>query len=390
MTEHAPTTELRELIAALVAIETENPPGNEGPCAEFMVDWFDQQGIDAELVREPIADRPQAAARIGEGSPTVVLNGHLDVVPAGPREEWTGDPYELRYEDDRLYGRGAVDMKTGLAIAMLTAAGLNGPLETGDLPGSVVVHGAIGEETAVPGTKALLEAGYEGDYGVVLEPTEFRTATSEKGLAWYTITVGGKSSHASRPDQGTNAIDIAREVLDALEAYDQEIRERTDDLVGPAYATVTRFEAGVGDNEGVLPDRATFTLDRRLLPEESIDEVDAEVASVVNGVADELAITADIERTTTYESAAIPVDSDLATLFRELSADVAGAPTDPWGIQASTDVRNFINDAGMEAITWGPGSLEQAHTVDEYIELSAAEIGLKILERATRRLLTEG
>ena len=390
MTQDAARPELQELISELVAIETENPPGNEGPCAEFVVDWFDERGIDAALVREPIADRPQAAARVGQGSPTVVLNGHLDVVPAGPREEWTSDPYEPRVEDGRLYGRGAVDMKAGLAIAMLTAARLEAPLECGDLPGSVVVHGAIGEETAVPGTKALLEAGYDGDYGVVLEPTEFRTATSEKGLAWYTITVGGESSHASRPDQGSNALDNARTVLDAIEAYDREIRERTDDLVGRAYATVTRFEAGVGDNEGVLPDRASFTLDRRLLPAESVADVDEEVATVVNTVADEHDFEVTIDRTTTYESASIPVDSHLATLFRELSADLAGAPTEPWGIEASTDVRNFVNDAGMEAITWGPGSLEQAHTVDEFVELDAAETGLEILERATRSLLEEG
>jgi len=383
-------TGLVELVSDLVAIETENPPGNERACAEYVVDWFEGRGIDAELVREPIADRPQAAARVGEGTPTVVLNGHLDVVPAGPRDEWTTDPYEPHVADGRLYGRGTADMKTGIAIAMLTAARLDRFPEAGDLDGSIVVHGAMGEETADPGTKALLEAGYDGDYGVVLEPTSFRTATGEKGLAWYTITVGGESSHASRPDQGSNAVVNARPVLDALEAYDRRVRERADDLVGQAYATVTEFAAGIGGNEGVLPSSARIVLDRRILPGETIPEVDEEVDAVLADVERDHGIDVSVERTTSYESAEIPADSDLAAVFRDLSADLAGASTGSWGIEASTDVRNFVNDAGIEAVTWGPGDIERAHTVDEYVEVPDAETGLEILERATRRLLAGG
>ncbi|WP_135821565.1 M20 family metallopeptidase [Halostella litorea] len=387
MAETPPRERLERLIAELVAIETENPPGNEGPCARFVADWFEERGIDASLVFEPDEDRPQAVATVGDGDPTVVLNGHLDVVPADEPGEWAHDPYDPTVEDGRMYGRGTVDMKAGIAIAMLTAERLRDELESGSLDGSVVVHAAMGEETGDPGTKSLLDAGYDGDYGVVLEPTGMRTATSAKGLGWYEVTVGGEASHASRPDQGSNAVRNAEPVLDAIAEYDAELRERVDDLVGPAYATVTAFEAGVGSNRGILPGAAHITLDRRVLPDESIEAVDREVADLLAAVEREHGVEVTWERDTTYESAAVPVDSPLAETFRAHSAEIAGVAPDPYGIRAATDVRNFVNDAGMEAVTWGPGSLARAHTRDEFVELDAVETGLEVLEAATRDLL---
>lgn len=377
--------ELETLLADLVSIETENPPGNEAPCAEYIQEWFSDRGIEVELVSDPYEDRPQVVAQVGSGEPAVVLNGHIDVVPAGDRDEWSYDPYGGTIEDDKLYGRGSADMKGGVAVAMMTAADLQEPLESGELEGTVIVHAAIGEETAEPGTKRLLELGYDGEYGIVLEPTELRTATSEKGLAWYEIAIEGDPSHASRPDQGTNAILNARPILDALTEYDAEVRQRTDDLVGEAYSTVTMFESGTKEN--VVPERATITIDRRFLPAESIEDIDAEIDALLSEVAAEHDIEISWERTRTYESAEIPVDSELAETLRDHSETVADISREPWGIQASTDVRNFVNDADIEAVTWGPGPLDQAHTFDEHTDLVQVNTGLRILTGAVRDLL---
>ena len=282
--------------------------------------------------------------------------------------------------DGSLYGRGSTDMKTGVALGMLAMAEFADRFDAGELDGTLVFQAAIGEETAEPGTKSLLEAGYTGDYGVVLEPTGMRTATSEKGLAWYEITVRGDPSHASRPDQGTNAIAHARPVLDALAEYDERVREREDDLVGNAYATVTKFEAGTKEN--VVPEKATITVDRRFLPAESAEEIDGEIDDLLGDVSEEHGVEVSWERTRTYESAAVPADGDLAEVFREHSASVADVPTDSWGVKASTDVRNFVNDAGVEAITWGPGDLSQAHTYDEHVDLAQAADGYEALVRS--------
>lgn len=386
MTSETTREDLVTLIADLVRIETENPPGNEARCTEFIEEWFEERGIDTERVAEPYPDRPQIVASVGDGEPTVVCNGHVDVVPAGDRERWSHPPYDAEIDESRLYGRGSVDMKTGVALAMCTAVDLKEPLESGDLDGQVVVQAAIGEETAEPGTEALLDAGYGGDYGIVLEPTGMKTATSEKGLAWYEITVEGTPSHASRPDQGVNAITGGRAVLDALDRYDSEVRERTDDLVGRAYATVTKFEAGTKEN--VVPEKAVITVDRRFLPAENASTIDAEVDDLLTEVATEHDVDVSWERTRTYESAAIPPESQLADVFREHSEAIAGVSPEPWGVQASTDVRNFV-DADVEAITWGPGDLAQAHTYDEYVEIDAAVTGFEVLKRSVGTLLDE-
>lgn len=379
--------ELRDLVTNLVTRETENPPGNEAAVTTFIQDWFDERGIDTELITKPDPERPQVVARVGNGDPIIVLNGHIDVVPAGADEHWTHDPYAADIVDDILYGRGSADMKTGVALAMLATADFADTFANDDLHGSVVFHAAMGEETADPGTKTLLEEGYDGDYGIVLEPTNMRTATSEKGLAWYEITIQGAPSHASRPDQGDNAIANAQHVIDALEAYDAELREREDDLLGNAYATVTEFNAGTKEN--VVPERATLTVDRRFLPAESATQLDEEIDELLTSVEAEHDIVTSWERTRTYESAEIPRDSHLAAVFRDQSARHADVSTDPWGIQASTDVRNFINDADIEAVTWGPGDLDQAHTYDEHIDLVEAVTGYEVLTAALQDLFED-
>lgn len=387
----APTypTDLEPLAVELVRIETENPPGNEAPAAEYVHDWFAHHGIDSALLADPDPDRPQVGARVGDGSPALVLNGHTDVVPAGDPDEWSYPPYEGVVEGGRLYGRGSVDMKTAIAIAMLTALEFAESLESGELQGSIVVHAAMGEETGAPGTKRLLESGFDGDFGVVLEPTDCRVATSAKGLAWYELRWPGEPSHASRPDQGHNAIDDLELVLATIDDYDERLREQADPLCGQAYATVTQVMAGEDTNRAVLPGRARLTLDRRVLPGETVEGVDEEVAALVAEIERDHGIPVTWERTGTYESASVPVDHPLAELFREHSAAVADVPPDPWGIKASTDVRNFVNDAGIPAITWGPGSLEQAHTVDEFVDLGAAKAGVEILHRAVTELLSD-
>ena len=379
--------ELEALARDLVRLESESPPGNEAAVTEFVAEWLDEHGIEHEIVEEPYEDRPQVAAWAGSGAPTVVYNGHADVVPAGDVDRWTHDPYDGHIEDGTLFGRGAADMKTGLAVGMLATRAMRDEIESGRLGGSVVLHVAIGEETADPGTKTLLEEGFDGDYGIVLEPTDFRVATRAKGLACYEITVRGEQSHASRPDQGVNAIEAVGPLIAAVGNYDAELRENEDSLVGRSYATLTRMEAGTDSNMAVLPEEATLLLDRRVLPEESLEDVDGEIASLLETLAADHDVDATWRRVQEYAAASVPTDARLASVLRSEVGSVTGTTPEPWGIEAATDVRNFVNDADIEAVTWGPGRLEQAHTVDEHIDLRDAAAGLDVLKRATRELL---
>ena len=374
-----------DLVRELVRFDSSNPPGREAACARFVHDWLVEQGIDAELVADPYPDRPQVAATVGSGEPSIVLNGHLDVVPADSPAEWQHPPFGGELHDGRIYGRGSADMKAGLAIAMVTLTTLQRELDEGD--GRIVFHAAIGEETGEPGTRTLLERGYDGDYGIVLEPTDFRVATRAKGLVCYEITVSGTPSHASRPDQGENAILLAQPVVDAIESYDARLRERSDELVGQAYANVTRFAAGVDGNLGVLPGTAKLVLDRRVLPGESISTVETEVRELLDDVEATHGTELSFEEIQRYESASVPTDCRVAETLRRCTRDSHGDVESPWGIEAATDVRNLVNDAGMEAVTWGPGDLAQAHTYDEHIELDAVRTGFEILNDAIRELL---
>ena len=103
MSNVADDGELEDIIKDLVQIETENPPGNERLCSEYIIDWFEERNINAELIEKPYSDRPQVGVRIGNESPTIVLNGHIDVVPAGDIEQWDHDPYSATVEDGKLY-----------------------------------------------------------------------------------------------------------------------------------------------------------------------------------------------------------------------------------------------------------------------------------------------
>ncbi|MFC4407804.1 M20 family metallopeptidase [Haloarchaeobius iranensis] len=374
-----------DLAARLVRVDSENPPGNERPCAEYVVDWFTEHGVDAELVPTPNTDRPNAVATVGSGDPTLVLNGHTDVVPADDPDEWAHDPFGGEVEDGRLWGRGSTDMKTGLALAMV--ATLNRERADAEPPGTLVVHAAAGEETGLPGTRTLIEEGYGGDYAVVLEPTELRVATSAKGVVTYRIGVHGESTHASNPDEGTNAIDGARDVMDRIDEYDARLRERSDPLVGQAYANVTAFEAGTGSNMAVVPARAEFLLDRRILPDESIEDVDREVDDLLAAAEREDGVVAERETVQHYASAGIEPNHPLAELVRDGTGDLA--PDEPWGMAAATDAREFVAD-GTPAVVWGPGSLSEAHTVDESIPVAEAERALPILESVVEDVLSGG
>jgi succinyl-diaminopimelate desuccinylase len=378
--------DLETLVSDLVQIETENPPGDERPGSEFIHKWFRNHGIDSELVGDPFPDRPQVVAEVGDGDPTIVLNGHIDVFPAGDRSRWDHDPYGGTIEDGQLYGRGSIDMKTGVALGMLATARAQSMANRGDLNGTVVMHVAVGEESGEPGTRRLVERGHTGDYGIVLEPTGMVPYTSTKGLAWFQISVSGEPSHAAYPDQGTNPTPTMIHIIEALIDYDERVRERDHQLCGREYASMTGLSAGTKEN--VIPEQATVTIDRRFSPSRSIEDVSTEIDEVFSDVADRYGLDIDWERTQLYESAETNADNPTARVLRSHSAAAADVSTEPAGAPWSCDFRNLINEGGMtNSVVWGPGDVSQAGTFDEHVDLKLATVGLNVLGRAVDDLL---
>lgn len=373
--------EAAALLSDLVAIDSQNPPGREQAVSEFIVDRLDEWGIDARLFHQPYEDRPQVIAEVGDDDPdvgTLILNGHIDVVPPGDRDQWTHDPFGGSVEDGRVYGRGASDMKGGVATGMLALRAAH----ESNIDGRVVLTCAIGEETAEPGTKSILTE-IDGEWGIVLEPTQLLVDTVGKGLAWYEVDVRGESGHASRPHLGKNVLDALFALNERLRAYQDEISEREHPLIGTSLCTPTIINAGTKEN--VIPDHATLTLDRRFLPNEDIEEIDEEIDTLFEQLR-ENGFEVSIQRTRTYEAAEIDVDHEIAEVVRRHASDVAGVDTAPHGKDASTDQRNFVNDAGIPAIIWGPGIGDQSHTVDEWAPVPPMVSAVEILCRTINEL----
>ncbi len=309
----------------------------------------------------------------------------MDVVPAGDPSKWTGDPFSGGLKGGRIYGRGSCDMKGGLGVALEVAHVIQ--LSGFQLAGDLVLTFAMGEETGEPGTKTILEAaGYTDGFGVVLEPTDLRVAVAEKGLAFFVVTLMGRPAHCSVAELGINPIDKFLPFGEKLRDYDREIRGRVHPKCGPAKSTMAMLSAGAKEN--VVPESLSVTLDRRMNPEETAQGVQDEIGNILK----ELAISDPdfsftIHRTRLYESAEIdPSLPQVSLLCREVE-EVTGKKAEIWGTPYSTDVRNLINDAGIPAVTFGPGEINQAHTFNESIAVDDLLNAVRVLLGAAAELL---
>lgn len=369
-------SEAVSLLSDLVAIDTRNPPGRERPCAEFVHETLRGWGIGAELVHEPYEERPQVVARIGRGAAdanTLLLNGHMDIVPPGDPDEWRTDPFEPTLEDGRLYGRGACDMKAGLATALLAGryaseAGINGTL---------LLTFTVGEETTESGSAWLAE-NLDADFGVVLEPTNLEVVTSAKGLAWYTVRIRGESCHASRPHIGHNPVQALITLSDDLANYQETLAERTHPLLGQSRCTPTVLSAG--ESENVVPSLAELKFDRRFLPGETPEELDDEMDALFDSLR-HTGFEVTVKRTKTEEAVEVSPSAEIVCVLGEHAAAAAGVSSEPGGKVATTDQWYFANRAGIPTINWGPGAPEQAHTVNEWVETSQLVDAVKVLSR---------
>jgi len=237
----------------------------------------------------------------------------------------------------------------------------------------------MGEETGEPGTKHLLSIlGNKGDYGIVLEPTSLRVATAEKGLAWFRITWVGKPAHASVAEQGINPIEKAVKFGRRLVEYDKKLRTRSHPLLGSPKCTMTMINGGTKEN--IIPESCSLVIDRRFNPEETPDSAENELRKILGKLTHEDSdFKYQIERTMIYESAEIPVDSLIANVLRKYAAQISGASKEPFGTMYSTDVRNFIIDAKIPTVTFGPGDIRQAHAFNESIEIQQIADCVRIL-----------
>jgi len=365
--------EIIRTASELIRIPSRNPPGEEKRCAEYIYSRLKEFGLETHLVSEPFSNRPQVVALVrGKSENTIMLNGHIDTVPEGDPEDWSMDPFSGKVKDGLLYGRGSADMKSSLAIMMHIA-------KIASVNGNLLLTFAVGEEKAEPGTSTLLsyikKFNLNIRYGLVLEPTALKVATCQKGAVWFKISFKGKAAHASAPDKGINAIEIASQVMRAINDYRNEIAKRKHRLADPPTCTITMISGGFKEN--VIPDRCELVIDRRLVPGESSNMVEHELRSFI----DKLQLDYEMNKIGSREPVEIDENTTIARAVIDATNEATGINTRIVCFPGATDNEHLVASK-IQSLVWGPGNLNKAHAIDECIsidEIKHATVTLALL-----------
>lgn len=389
MSEHAPVV---ELLRRLIRIPSPNPPGDCRAVADFCEAFLRECGFaTTNVAPDGRAWSVIGSAGSGDG-PSLMYHAHIDTVPLGQNARWSYDPFAGVVDGGRVYGLGSVDDKAPMAAMLQVAADLRGRLDK--LRGRLVIVCAAEEEVGgVLGTKWLAEQGHlpACDFVVVGEQTHNRVATANKGVLRATFRVGGRTSHATDPWRGRNAINAMAHLILDLERYQrEELETRPHPLLGPPSINVGVIAGGVSAN--VVADACTINVDRRMVPGEDPAAVIAELEAIVAARR-----AADPERT--YEVGAYQVsrwfeaaaDDPLTRRFLAISAAETGAPAEPVGYLPGSDAKHLVGVARRGMVVFGPGTYEVAHSTDEYTEIAELEATHRILLRfAEATLLAAG
>ncbi len=362
-------TGLETLLCDIIRIPSPTPPGDTQAVAAFIAEELSGTGAKLELLAPPQKPEAQSVvATLGRGEPVVMLHAHIDTVPVADdeRQRWTQDPFEPVVRGGKLFGKGSVDDKAPLA-AMMTAFK---KLAAREMTGTLVLVAAAEEEVGGQlGTKWLADAGHlpQADFIVVGEQTHNRVALAHKGVLRATVTVRGRSVHATNPERGVNAITAMAKVVGALEHYHQSLQERTHPLVGHPTCNVGVIQGGSTAN--AVPDRCTVQLDRRMIPCENPDTVKAELERVVGSVTlgEATAEVYDFLFSSWFDSG---LETPLGQTFRRCVDTSFAAPQELVGYLPGSDAKHLMELKRGDMVIFGPGSYEVAHAFDEYVELS--------------------
>jgi len=337
-----------ELTSRLVAIESVNPGlvaggSGEREAARAVAEWCERRGFDVEIVGD---ERPSVIARrhaTHAGGRSLLLNGHLDTVGVAGMEA----PFEPRVEGDRLYGRGAFDMKGALAACLVAAA---------EIEADVIVTAVADEELASVGTETVLEQ-VRADAAIVAEPTDLQVAVAHRGFVGFEIETSGIAAHGSMPHLGDDAIRKIGPVLVALDELDARLQSGArHSLAGTGAIHASVIEGG--QEMSSFPARCVLLGERRTIPGETLEDVERELHAIAGGAGVRVVAHRDPFETTS-EHEFVQVVQRAAGVD-----DVVGAPF--W-----TDAA-LIAAAGIPTVLVGPSG-EGAHAEVEWVDLDSLQ-----------------
>jgi acetylornithine deacetylase/succinyl-diaminopimelate desuccinylase family protein len=363
----------------LIRANTVNPPGNEIEAARVVSDELEKLNLPYEIY-EKEAGRANILTRLGEGSPSLMLISHLDVVPPG--EGWDHPPLQATLRGDRIYGRGSVDNKGQMASSLLALKALR-DLEI-PIPGTLFVLGAADEERgSAMGVRYLLEEGkISSDFVLVTEATNGGIEIAEKGSAGGRLISKGVQAHGSMPEKGINAIIKMAKVLARLEGF--RFTFRPDPLLGGPTINVGMIKGGIAGN--VVPPSCEAQLDIRIVPGMDANTVKRDLESFIAKIKEEdpeINILVDIPRS--IPATSISPDSPFPRILGEVVEEVTGMKPNYFGIGGMTVAKLFIL-RGIQAPVFSLGDEGLCHMANEYITIKELIDNAKVYALLATRL----
>ncbi len=362
--------ELTQLLSDLVAINSINPdlvPGSPGEAeiANYIAQWLERAGLEVQLV-ESASGRPNVVgiARGTGGGKALLFNGHMDTVGVAGMP----DAHQPRIDRaaGRLYGRGAYDMKGGLAAAMIAVA----QAKKQGLRGDVIFTGVIDEEYASLGTQALAKR-FHADSAIVAEFTELQLILAHRGFVWLEVETIGKAAHGSRPDLGVDAIVKMGKVLTEMEKLDGQLRANpTHPLLGSGSLHASLIQGG--QELSSYPERCILSLERRTLPSEMPESIEAEILQIVHDIEhSDPAFKAVVRRGIDRSPLETSEEADIVRALQAASVEVLKRPLQVSGVQFWTDAA-LLSAAGIPSVLFGPSG-SGAHAVEEWVDLASVK-----------------
>jgi succinyl-diaminopimelate desuccinylase len=348
--------ELVVLAQRLIAYESSEPDGVL-EAAGFVKGWLEAHGIEA--AEDEIRGLPVLQAEVGpEGVPTVVLHGHLDVVPAHAEQ------FEPRLEGDRLYGRGAYDMKGALAAMLLTTASMRDQDQVRVRIG--IVGDEESEEERERGSDHLVDSGFIGDFAITGEPTDLQIGVEAKGVLALRLEVAGVAAHGATPWLGDNAVLKAHDVFRSIESL--PFARQSSELFDRPSINLGRILGGDALNK--VPDRCAIDVDIRYLPEQD----PATVLEQVSGIAD-----AEVETLFSRPPAVVDRNLPFVQALRDAASDHhhEGEPMSV-GRDGASDAVSFLR-VGVPAVEFGPVGAGH-HGPGEWVSVSSLQAYRQTLE----------
>ncbi|MER7499306.1 M20 family metallopeptidase [Nonomuraea pusilla] len=378
-----------EFTQALVRIPSTNDPAkgrSELPAAELVAARMREWGWEP-VVYEAAPGRPNVVAVVeggGGDGPTLMFEGHTDVVTEGDLSTWTVDPFGGEIRDGRLWGRGSADMKSGLAAALYATRALQ---LAGPFPGRIKVCALADEEGLMIGAHHFVEQGLAADVdgAVVAEPEAGEICAVAKGALRLRVDLTGKMAHGAMPQHGRNPIQAVGTLLVALRGLQEELQGRhpAHEHLGEVYVTPTVVSAGTEEQVNVIPATASVFVDVRTIP--GVDH--KEVTDTVAALAAADGITAEVTVLVDRPPVDVPLDTPVVAALAAAHRDVTGEDPVYGGVPGSTDGTVLTHWGGVPSVVYGPGGKWIAHQADEYVEVDEIVRCTRVFAETARRFL---